>query len=258
MYRGGGRSPVSHPPFLNAGNAGRFTLDGTRTYRVGVEDVALVDPGPLVPEHVEALAAWVEGARTVRILLTHRHGDHADAARPLAELVGAEVLGPQGGEDVDRSLADGDRVATDEGELVAVSTPGHARHHLSFHWPGRSALFAGDLVLGRGDTTWVAEYPGCVADYLRSLARLGALDLDVIYPAHGPPLTDVPAALRRFEQHRRARVRQVQRALDEDPSANLEDLVARVYGDTIPPEMIGAAKRSVAALVEFVADAMEG
>jgi glyoxylase-like metal-dependent hydrolase (beta-lactamase superfamily II) len=153
---------------------------------------------------------------------------------------------------VDRPLEHGDSVSTDEGDLVALRTPGHTVDHLSYHWRDRNALFAGDLLLGRGSTTWVAEYSGCVADYLASLARLRDLDLDVIYPAHGPALTDPEGALDRFEGHRMARIRQVAKAREQDPSVTAGALVSEVYGTTLPPNMIPAATRSLAALLEFL------
>lgn len=244
---------MTRPPrFLNAGNATPFTIDGTRTYLVGARDVALIDPGPDVPEHVRALASAVEGAERVRVVLTHGHPDHAGGARSVAEAVDAPILGPEGVEGLDQAIADGEAVETDEGVLVAVSTPGHARHHHCFHWPERRALFAGDFLLGRGDTTWVGEYPGCVADYLASLERLRPLDLAVIYPAHGPPIEDPSAALDRYRAHRLERIEQVRRALADHPHADPEGLFDVVYGSTVPQHVYRAALMSLSALVEHV------
>ena len=155
-------------------------------------------------------------------------------------------------EGVDRILADGDIVSTDVGSLVVVHTPGHTVEHLCLHWLERDALFAGDLLLGEGDTTWVAEYPGCVADYLASISRVRGLNLSTLYPAHGPPLVDPTEALDRFEGHRLARIKQVERAVIAHPEADLEDLLDLVYGDTVPPAMRGAARMSLSALVEYV------
>jgi len=227
-------------------------LDGTRTFLVGSSTVAIIDPGPNVEAHVRALVLAVEQAETVRIVLTHGHGDHAQAAPALSAALRIPVWGPAGLDGVDHSLADGDSVETDAGRLVAVHTPGHTEDHLCFHWPGRNALFAGDLLLGEGDTTWVAEYPGCVADYLDSLARLRKLELDVIYPAHGSPLEDPPAALDRFENHRRERIRQVEEALAHRPDADLDDLLDMVYGGRLPDRMGRAAKLSLGALLDYV------
>ena len=153
---------------------------------------------------------------------------------------------------VDRVIRDGDSVDTELGPLVAVHTPGHTEDHLCFHLPSQGALFAGDLLLGTGDTTWVAEYSGCVADYFDSLARLRELALRVIYPGHGPPLDDPAEAIDRFERHRRERVAQVEEALAAMSSDDLEHLLELVYGDSIPAGLHGAAIRSLGALVDYV------
>src|SRR5690606_35525948 len=105
------------------------------------------------------------------------HPDHAEAARPLAAELGAEVWGPDLPGIVDRVVDDGALIEAEGVTLRAVHTPGHTQDHLCFHWLEARALFAGDHLLGEGDTTWVAEYPGCVADYFRSIDRLRALDL---------------------------------------------------------------------------------
>jgi len=225
---------------------------------VGRKDLALIDPGPDVEDHVRALVTWVEDASSVRILLTHGHGDHTGAARAVAAALDAPIHGPPELDLVDHPLAEGDEIETDEGEIVAVDSPGHARRHYSYSWPSRAALFAGDLVLGRGDTTWVGEYPGCVSDYLASLARLRALELQVIYPAHGDPLEDVSEALGRFEAHRRARIREVEEALRQDPDASARGILESIYGRDLHPELEAAALRSVQALLDHVQSTSRG
>ncbi len=194
----------------------------------------------------------MDDASSATVLLTHGHSDHTGAARAVAEALNAPIFGPESLEIVERPLADGDAVETDEGRLVAVYTPGHAREHLCYLWEERGALFAGDLLLGRGDTTWVAGYPGCVADYLGSLARLRALDLQVVYPAHGPPLERPSEALDRFEAHRMQRIREVKSALAADPHATPRSLVRAVYGSELPPKLERAALDSLAALLDHV------
>lgn len=212
----------------------------------------VIDPGPDGASHLDALSDSVEGAEEVLVVVTHGHRDHAPAAFTLAERLGVDVWGPRGFSPVDRTLAHGDRLDTDEGELVAVDTPGHARHHLAFHWPARRALFAGDLLLGRGETTWVGEYAGCVADYLASLGRLRRLDLDVAYPAHGPRIDDPAAVIDRYEAHRRDRIRQVDEVLRARPEIEEEEVLDLVYGASVPQAMREAALRSVRALMEHV------
>jgi len=243
---------LSEPPrFLNAGNRGAFTLDGTRTWLVGDEEgLLIVDPGPDVVDHVRAVVSAATPAATVRILLTHHHPDHAGGALAVAEALKAPVAGPKGGP-VDEALDDGDEVCAGGVRLRAVHTPGHTPDHLCYHDEARKALFAGDHLLGEGDTTWVAGYPGCVADYLASLDRLRRLDLAVIHPAHGPDLQDPAAALDRFEAHRRTRIDQVRDALRQTPGASPEELLEAVYGD-LPSSVRSAALQSLGALREYV------
>lgn len=212
----------------------------------------MIDAGPERPEHVRALAEAVSGADEIFVVVTHGHRDHAPGAFALADDLGLEVWGPEGLEGVERPLRDGAVLSTDAGDLVAIDTPGHARHHLAYHWPGRRALFAGDLLLGHGDTTWVGEYSGCVAEYLTSLSRLGSLDLAVIYPAHGPFLEDPADAIERYMGHRQARIRQVAEALRERPGADEEEMAGLVYGSGLPDAMRQAAILSVRALMEHV------
>ena len=214
--------------------------------------MVVIDPGPDVENHVRALASRLAGADQVSILLTHGHHDHAGAAGVLARATGAPVFGPEGVEGVTEVLVEDGTVSTDAGTLRAVHTPGHTREHLCFLWEDRSALFAGDLVLGKGDTTWVAEYPGCVADYLDSLEKVRALRASVIYPAHGPALTDPARAIDRFEHHRRSRISQVEEALAAVPDADLETLLGLVYGGALPSALREPAGRSLSALVDFV------
>jgi hydroxyacylglutathione hydrolase len=262
---------VFPPPdlrWVDAGNAGPFTLEGTRTHIVGRRRVAVVDPGPALDTHVEAVAAEVERERplSVVLLLTHGHADHAGAAPALASRLGADVVGAWGEAEAGegaaatsppaglgfRALRDGEGVQTDAGDLLAVRTPGHAREHVSFHWPGPRAVFVGDLLLGTGETTWVGAYPGCVADYLASLDRVESLAPRLLLPAHGGPVLDPAPHIARYRAHRRARIAQVAHALAERPDATADDLVATVYGDTLPPALADAARASVAVLIAHV------
>ncbi len=219
---------------------------------MGRRRLAIIDPGPDVDSHVRALASRVEGAETITVLLTHGHADHAGAAPRLARELGAPVVGPDGVDGVTRPLRDDDVVETDDGDLVALHTPGHTRDHFAFHWPMRNAAFVGDLLLGRGDTTWVAEYPGCVQDYLDALVRLDGLELAVVYPAHGPPLDDPAEAVERFRRHRLDRIEQVRAARASHPDADAEGLVDIVYGDSVPRSMRGAALQSLEAVLHHL------
>lgn len=204
-----------------------------------------------------ASALRANGATEVAILVTHGHPDHAPGAAPLAALLrdaglAVEVAGPAGVKGVERALDDGDVTATDAGDLVAVWTPGHARGHVALHWPARRAAFVGDLLLGKGDTVWVGEYAGSVADYLSSLERVRALETSVLYPAHGPSVDDPGEALNRFAAHRRERIAQVASALEAAPGVTAEALLEQVYGSALPSGVRRAALMSMEALIAHV------
>lgn len=238
------------PRVVRAGNRGPFTLDGTRTFLVGRRQVAVIDAGPDVGAHVRALSSALSGASDIRILLTHHHRDHAGGARALARALGASVHGPPSTDSI--PLSAGQRITTDEGDLVAMETPGHTRDHLAFHWLDAGALFAGDLLLGRGSTTWLGEYPGCVADYLASLDRVEDLALRVIYPSHGKPIRRVSAVIGAYRRHRLERLQQLAEALEHHPGASPDALLEVVYGRKLPERLSKAAGASIRAMLHHL------
>lgn len=240
------------PRCVVSDNPGPFTLDGTRTYLVGRRRVAIIDPGPDVDSHVRAVLHAVSEAEHVWVLVTHGHADHAGAAEEVAQALGAEIRGRGVGSA--RPMATRDAVETDQGRLVGVDTPGHTREHVTFHWPEADAAFPGDLILGQGDTTWVGEYEGCVADYLNSLQILRTLRCRVLYPTHGPPVEDPEQTLDTFEAHRRDRIRQVREILAMRPEATTNEVVMEVYGRGFADGRVArAATHSVEAIRDFLA-----
>ena len=226
-------------------------MDGTRTFLIGRDQVAVVDPGPDVETHIRALSLALGSAREIRILLTHGHSDHAGAACGLAQQTGASLLAPPSYQPPEgygltvETLTEGARVSTDEGDLVALGIPGHTRDHLAYHWVEAGALFVGDLVLGRGDTTWIGEYPGCVKDFLNSLDKVEALEVAVLFPSHGPPISSPAKTLGRYRRHRLERLEEVRAARQNHPEADSVELAGMIYGSEIPSKLVKAAKASV-------------
>ena len=241
---------------IRVGNAGPFTLDGTRTFIVGERHAAVIDPGPDVEDHVRALVHSLEGARRVEILVTHRHPDHGGAVTSLAAALGGRARVREPGGRI--PPGEGDRIPTDAGDLLALHTPGHANPHLSFLHPESGSLFCGDLLLGQGDTTWVGEYPEAVTEYLSSLRRLQGLELRTLYPAHGPPLTEPEEALSRFLEHRLARIRQVERLRETHPGVDPVELAGRIYGPDHPPAVRRAAILSIRAILHHLGEPTPG
>ena len=233
---------------IRAANPAPLTLDGTRTYVVGRERVAIIDPGPDLPAHINAVAEAIGDGVVVSILLTHDHPDHADGAPALAKRLGASVLRLGDG------IAHGQRIDTDAGELVAHATPGHTPDHVAFHWPATGAVFVGDLMLGGLDTALIAPPEGDLASYLDSLERVRALRPEVLYPAHGEPFTDADDAIDRYVAHRRARLERVREALEAArPLALTPRQVARVvYGPELDEGLRAAAEAATHAYLEYL------
>jgi len=215
-----------------APNASPMTLDGTRTFIVGREQVAVIDPGPELPAHLDNLVRALDGAREVAILLTHRHADHAAAGPALARRVSGSARVTYG----PAVPSEGDACPTDAGDLRVIATPGHAPEHVSLHWRAEAAIFCGDLMMGGLDTALVAAPEGNLTEYLESLDRLARLSPRVIYPTHGPEFTSPAWALARYRSHRAARLEEVLAAVDSG-GRRLAEIAAQVYGGQLDPDL---------------------
>jgi glyoxylase-like metal-dependent hydrolase (beta-lactamase superfamily II) len=245
---------------LLAPNPSPFTFTGTQTYIVGRGEVAVIDPGPDLPGHVDALAQALSGERVVAIMCTHTHRDHSPASRPLAALTGAPIVGcaPLALDDdgprsdaafdgdyrPDRILADGESVEGEGWTLRAVATPGHTSNHICLELPEAGALFTGDHVMG-WSTTVVAPPDGDMADYMASLDRLLSRDDRIYFPAHGPAVEDPHGHVLRLAEHRRGRERQILAHL-EAGEGRIPVMVEDMYRD-VDPRLHPAAGRSVLA-----------
>jgi len=243
---------------LLARNPSAFTYTGTQSYVVGTESVAVIDPGPDLPAHIDALVAAIGGRSVAAIVCTHTHRDHSPAARPLADRTGApiigcaplalEAVGPRAdasfdGDYVpDRVLADGDALDISGEQLIAVATPGHTSNHLCLAW--RDALFTGDHVMG-WSTTVVVPPDGDMAAYMASLDRLRQRDDRIYYPAHGAPVTNPQQYVRHLMGHRMHRERQILKLIAEQPT-DIPGIVANAYPG-LDPRLTAAAGGSVLA-----------
>jgi glyoxylase-like metal-dependent hydrolase (beta-lactamase superfamily II) len=239
-----------------AHNPSAFTYYGTQTYLLGTDAVAVIDPGPDLPEHLDALERAIGGRRVVAIMCTHTHRDHSPASRPLADRTGAPIIGcaPLALETVgpradasfdgdyapDRVLDDGETVAVDGKRITAVATPGHTSNHLCFAYEG--ALLSGDHVMG-WSTTVVVPPDGDMAAYMASLDKLRQREDRVYYPAHGPAVTNPQQYVRHLMGHRMQREKQILKLVGEKPRA-IPDVVANAYPG-LDPRRTAAAGGSV-------------
>ena len=228
-----------------AHNPSAFTYYGTQSYLIGADQVAVIDPGPDLPEHLDALEQAIGGRPVAAIMCTHTHRDHSPAARPLAERTGApvigcapralETVGPRGDASFDGDYAP-DRV------LVAGATPGQTSNHLCF--ASCRALFSGDHVMG-WSTTVVVPPDGDMAAYMASLDKLRRREDRVYYPAHGPAVTNPQQYVRHLVGHRMQREKQILGLVSEKPRA-IPDIVANAYPG-LDPRLVPAAGGSVLA-----------
>ena len=268
---------------ITARNPSPFTFTGTRSYLVGRGDVALIDPGPDDPAHVDAiLAALAPGERIARALVTHSHRDHTGAVPGIVAATGAPVaaFGPHGaglsdtmrrladsgavlgggeGGDAgfapDLMLADREAVEGPDWRLVALHTPGHLSNHLSFALEGAGEasgiVFTGDTVMGFA-TTLVSPPEGDMAAFMASLERLAARDDRLYLPGHGHPVRDPRTMLAWQIRHRQERLDQILAALGRGP-ADAARLARAIYTD-VDPALLPAAERNVLASLIGLAD----
>jgi glyoxylase-like metal-dependent hydrolase (beta-lactamase superfamily II) len=243
-----------------AGNPSPFTFTGTQSFIIGRGEVAIIDPGPDLAKHAEALLASVARERIAAIVCTHTHRDHSPAARRLQEATGAPIVGcaPLSLEDggpraddsfdpdyrPDRILADGEELSGDGWTLQAVATPGHTSNHLCYFLREEGALFSGDHVMG-WSTSIVSPPDGDMAAYMTSLAKLQGRDDRIYYPAHGPAVEAPQKLLRGLILHRRQREAQILAELERG-EGHIPQMVARMY-KSIDPGLHPAAGRSVLA-----------
>lgn len=246
-----------------AHNPSAFTYYGTQTYLIGSGEVAVIDPGPDLPDHVDALELAIGGRTVTAIMCTHTHRDHSPAAGPLAVRTGATIIGcaPLALDTVgpradasfdgeyapDRVLADGEALEVDGEPVIAVATPGHTSNHLCFAY--RGALFSGDHVMA-WSTTVIVPPDGDMAAYVASLEKLRQRDDRIYYPAHGPAVTNPQQYVRHLVGHRMQREKQILTLVGEKPRP-IPDIVANAYPRLDPRLTVAAGGSVLAHLVDL-------
>lgn len=238
-------------------NPSVMTGPGTNTYLVGIDEIAVIDPGPDDPEHLDAIAGC-GGDRIRWILLTHTHGDHSPGAAGLKKRTGAQILSYAdkipGDLQADRTLRDGDFVEATEYRLQVLHTPGHASDHLCFLLLEERTLFTGDHIM-EGSTVVIAPPDGDMAAYLSSLEQIRRIRprLRAIAPGHGQLIDDPYEVIEDYISHRLAREQQVVDAVQAAGTATVDQVVEAVYTG-VPPELHPLAAYSVWAHLRKLAE----
>ena len=249
---------------LVARNPSSFTFHGTNTYIIGHGNVAIIDPGPLLNEHTNALVKTLEGETVEHILVTHTHMDHSPGVTPLKNLLGGEVHGampreiPNGAQTAesiqydfkpDNVLLNGSIINGEGWSLEAIYTPGHMSNHMCFALPEENVLFTGDHIMS-WNTTIVSPPDGNMGEYFSSLDTCLARGDKSYWPAHGPSIPNPQPFTRAYRNHRRMRESEILKCLDNG-HYTIPDIVGILYKH-LPEKLHGAASRSVLAHLEYL------
>lgn len=259
-----------------AENPNFFTFYGTNTYIIGNGDVALIDPGPDIPSHIEAIEEGLRGERVMHILITHTHYDHWPACRKLQERFAAKTYGylPRNNSrsqsarqsarnhslstqerfeimefTPDIGLADGETLSGRDWTLETVFTPGHSSNHLCFRLKEEKSLFSGDHVMG-WSTSVISPPSGNMEEYMESLTLLLNRDDTRYWPAHGPGIEDPKPFVEAFIAHRKEREQQILEQLQRGIHT-IPGMVSNIYHD-VPKHLHPAAERSTLAAIVYM------
>lgn len=250
------------------GNGGPFTFTGTCTYIVGHGRVAVIDPGPETPDHLDVLAHAMRGETVSHIVVSHTHRDHSPGARALKALTGAPIVGctphmaarelalgeinpldasADHDHAPDEALHEGDEIQGPGWSLSAVATPGHTANHLAFALAQENALFSADHVMA-WSTSIVAPPDGSMSAFMASLEKLRARKEAVYWPGHGGPVREPDRFVRALITHRRMREASILNRLAKGDRL-ISQIVPAIYENLAVP-LHGAAALSTFAHLE--------
>jgi glyoxylase-like metal-dependent hydrolase (beta-lactamase superfamily II) len=253
---------------LTVNNPGPFTFFGTNTYIIGEDSLAVIDPGPEDPTHLDAILRAVGNRPVSHIFVSHTHRDHSPLAEALRRRTGAVVCaeGPHRparplrigevnpldtsadtGFSPDIRLADDSVIQGDGWAIRTILTPGHTANHAVFAFDGTDVLFSADHVMAWA-TSIVAPPDGAMADYMASLDKLLRRDDRLLLPGHGGPVTSPRTFMRGLKAHRKMRERAIIERLSQG-DRTIPEMVRSIYRDT-DPRLHGAAALSVLAHLE--------
>lgn len=251
---------------ITAPNPAPYTYKGTGTYIIGQGTVAVIDPGPNIPSHIDAIMSSLAGETISYILVTHNHKDHSPAARPLAErnkakIYGFDVAGQQyteidAEEGIDKDFVpdvlinDGDVFKGPDWTIDAIHTPGHLSNHVCFAYREEQSLFCGDHVMG-WSTTIIAPPDGNMTDYLESLEKLRQRNEKIYYPTHGLPIENPKQFVTQLIGHRLRRDKEIMRAISNNKNT-IEAIVNVIYPNLDIKLHLAASRTIYAHLIRLV------
>jgi len=251
---------------ITANNAAPYTFKGTGTYIIGHGDVAIIDPGPIMVSHIDALKTSLKDEKVSHVLVTHNHKDHSPASRIIADHFGCDIYAYDVGdqqhsselseEGIDKDfkpdvlLKDGDILKGTNWTIEAVHTPGHLSNHLCFALLEEKALFTGDHIMG-WSTTIVSPPDGNMQDYMDSLEKLIARDDEIYYPTHGTFIKKPKRFVSNILKHRIVRERTIVKAINAD-LCQIPQMISKIYPKLAPNLHIAAERTILAHLIRLI------
>lgn len=235
-------------------NASVMTGPGTNTYLIGERELAMIDPGPALPPHTDAIIKALNGRPLNWIFVTHTHGDHSPGTMALQALTGAQLVGlapPAGASYQDHSFVpdrlyrDGESIQCDGFSVRLIHTPGHVSNHLCYLLEEDALLFTGDHIL-QGTTPVILPPDGDMSDYMQSLEQLKVMPLKALAPGHGEIMTEPVQMIDTLIRHRQRREQKVMSSMMTLQSCTLNELVTLAYDD-VPAHLIPWAKKTLLA-----------
>ena len=251
---------------ITANNPAPYTYKGTGTYIIGHGTVAIIDPGPILSSHIDAIKISLNDEKVSHVLVTHNHKDHSPASRIIADHFGCGIyafdIGDQqfsselSEEGIDKDfkpdilMKDGDVVKGDNWTIEAVHTPGHLSNHLCFALREEKALFTGDHIMG-WSTTIVSPPDGNMQDYMDSLEKLIARDDEIYYPTHGTYIKNPKRFVRNILKHRIVREKTILKAVNGGID-QIPQMISKIYPKLAPNLHIAAERTILAHLIRLI------
>ena len=240
---------------LCAANPGPMTGPGTNTYFYGNRQLAVFDPGPALPEHVENIlqAQKTLGGKISKIFASHTHQDHSPAVAALAQrLDDVAIIGIPA--ELDQEYEDHSFKPTQPPEddqlfelenctVRAIHTPGHVGNHVCYLLEEHGLLTTGDHLMN-GSTVVIIPPKGSMRAYIASLEKLQNYSIEVMAPGHGDLIHNPQEVISWTISHRLQREQKVISALKNDQPQTLRELVPTVYAD-VDVKLHGIAELSL-------------
>jgi glyoxylase-like metal-dependent hydrolase (beta-lactamase superfamily II) len=255
---------------ITAQNPSPYTFKGTGTYIIGHGTVAIIDPGPKLNSHIQALKTALKGETVSHILITHNHKDHSPAAKELADYFKTKTYGfniarqqysGHGAEEgldrdfiPDNIIVDGDQIINEGWSIDVIHTPGHLSNHLCFALRDEKALFTGDHIMGWSSTV-ILPPDGNMQDYLNSLKKLLLRDDEIYYPTHGKPIKNPTDYVENLLKHRLNREQDIINAI-KSGSNHINQMIKTIYPE-LPLYLHDAASKTLLAHLIRLTEAKE-